>query len=138
MGNDGSHLLLEEVAESAEMKLQREQFDRNLAWLQAHASDVYSKHRGKCICVAGQELFVADTAREALAQAAAAHADDRALRPLHCQGTSALDLCRKSSMTSRARHRRRWGFNPGPANSRDAVSRGQRPRPRRGSQRPGK
>ena len=36
-----------------------------------------SKHRGKCICVAGEELFVADTAAEALAQATAAHPDDK-------------------------------------------------------------
>ncbi len=63
--------------ELAEARAQREQFDRNSAWLQAHAMEVYAKCRGKCICVAGEELFVADTARQALAQASAAHPDDK-------------------------------------------------------------
>ena len=57
--------------------MQREQFDRNAAWVQAHASDIYSKHRGQCICIAGEELFVAATAKEALALATAAHPDDK-------------------------------------------------------------
>jgi len=56
---------------------QREQFDRNSAWLQAHIPEVYEKHRGKCICIAGQELFVGDTARIAVSLATAAHPDDR-------------------------------------------------------------
>ena len=68
---------LTDAAELAEAQAQREQFDRNSAWLQAHASEIYSKYRGKCICIAGQELFVADTAREALAQATAAHPKDK-------------------------------------------------------------
>lgn len=73
-------IVMEEVtceAELAEARAQREQFDRNSAWLQAHASEVYSNHRGKCICVAGEELFVANTAGEAVAQAMAAHPDDK-------------------------------------------------------------
>jgi len=73
-------IVMEEVTdpvELAEARAQRGQFDRNSAWLEAHASEVYSKHRGKCICVAGEELFVADTAREALAKATAAHPDDK-------------------------------------------------------------
>ncbi len=45
--------------EAAAANRQREQFDRNSDWLQAHIPEVYSKHRGKCICIAGQELFVA-------------------------------------------------------------------------------
>jgi hypothetical protein len=61
----------------AETQALREQFARNSSWLQTHASEVYSKHRGKCICVAGGELFVADTAREALAQATTAHPHDK-------------------------------------------------------------
>lgn len=80
MTNPSSKIVMEEVtdpAELAEARAQREQFDRNSAWLQAHASEVYARHRGKCICVAGQELFVADTASEALAQATAAHPDDQ-------------------------------------------------------------
>lgn len=73
-------IVLEDVtdpAELAEARAQRKQFDRNSAWLQAHASDVYSKHRGMCICIAGEELFVADTASEAVAQATIAHPDDK-------------------------------------------------------------
>lgn len=80
MGTYRNAIVLEEIthsAESAEARLQREQFDRNSAWLQAHASEVYSKYRGKCICIAGGQVFVADSAKEALAQAAAAHPQDR-------------------------------------------------------------
>ena len=49
------------------------QFKRNSDWLQAHISEVYSQHRGKSICVAAQELFVADSAKEAIAQARLVH-----------------------------------------------------------------
>ncbi len=62
--------------ELAKARKQREQFDRNSVWLQANISDIYAKHRGKCICVAGQEVFVADSASAAIAQATAAHPDD--------------------------------------------------------------
>jgi len=80
MTNPSAKVILEESAnpvEVAEARSQREQFDQNSAWLQAHASEVYVKHRGKCICVAGKELFVADTASEALARATAAHPHDK-------------------------------------------------------------
>jgi hypothetical protein len=53
-----------------------EQADRNSAWLQAHVPEIYRQHRGKCICVAGQELFVADTVAEVTALAKAAHPED--------------------------------------------------------------
>lgn len=71
---------MEEVADPgslADARAQRDQFDRNSAWLQSHASEVYRKNRGKCICVAGEQLFIADTAAEALAQATAAHPNDK-------------------------------------------------------------
>ena len=80
MTNRTSKIIMEEVTDPVELekaRSQREQFDRNSAWLEAHASEVYQKHRGKCICIAGEELFVADTASEALAQATAAHPHDR-------------------------------------------------------------
>ena len=48
--------------EIAKIKAQRERFRKNSDWLQAHVAQVYAQHRGKCICVAGRELFVADTA----------------------------------------------------------------------------
>jgi len=53
-----------------------EQVDRNSAWLQAHVPEIYSQHRGKSICVAGEELFVADTPEEVFAKAKAAHPED--------------------------------------------------------------
>jgi hypothetical protein len=62
--------------EVVKARRRREQFDRNIAWLHAHGQGIYPRHRGKVICVAGQELFVADTAKEAVARAAAAHPDD--------------------------------------------------------------
>jgi hypothetical protein len=70
---------MEEVTdpeEVAKAQAQRERFDRNFAWLQAHASEVYTRYRGKCICIAGEELFVADTPTEAMAPARAAHPED--------------------------------------------------------------
>lgn len=62
--------------ELAKARKRREQFDRNSRWLQANIAEIYARHRGKCICVSGQEVFVADTAREAIAQATAAHPED--------------------------------------------------------------
>src|SRR6266849_713183 len=62
--------------ELAKADVQSERFRRNSDWLQAHVPQVYAQHRGKCICVAGQELFVADTAPEVIALAKKAHPDD--------------------------------------------------------------
>ena len=72
-------VVMEEVTDPEELanaRAQRERFDRNSAWLQAHATEVYTRYRGKCICIAAEELFVADTPEEALALAAAAHPED--------------------------------------------------------------
>ncbi len=63
-------------AEAAAAEKQRAQFDRNSAWLQAHIPEVYSQNRGKCICIAGQELFVSDSVEVAVAMATAAHPED--------------------------------------------------------------
>ena len=63
--------------ENARARRQDEQFSRNSAWLQAHIKEAYAdEHRGKCICIAGEELFVADAVEEAVAQARAAHPED--------------------------------------------------------------
>ncbi len=62
--------------ELAQARKQRKQFDRNSAWLQHNIASIYTQHRGKCICIAGQEVFVANTTMEAIAQATAAHPDD--------------------------------------------------------------
>ena len=79
MENKQIPLVMEEVADPEELakaRAQRERFDRNTAWLQTRAWEVYTRYRGKCICVAGEELFVADTPEEALALATAAHPED--------------------------------------------------------------
>ncbi len=58
--------------ENAKARELQRQFVGNVAWLEAHAAEVYA-HRGQHICIAGQELFVADSLDDFLAQAAAAH-----------------------------------------------------------------
>jgi hypothetical protein len=71
--------VLEELTDPVELakaRARRERFDRNAAWLQAHADEVYSQNRGKYICIAGEELFVADSSPEALALGRAAHPED--------------------------------------------------------------
>jgi hypothetical protein len=62
--------------ERARRDARRAQFDRNSAWFEAHAAEIGEKHRGKHICVAGEELFVADSAQAAWDLAKAAHPDD--------------------------------------------------------------
>jgi hypothetical protein len=72
-------LTMVEVTDPEEMartKARRERLRKNSDWLQAHVPAVYAQHRGKCVCVAGQELFVADTAPEVLAMARQAHPED--------------------------------------------------------------
>jgi hypothetical protein len=62
--------------ELAKSRVQDERFERNWQWFKAHAAEIYPRYRGKCLCIAGQELFVADTPKEAVALATAAHPDD--------------------------------------------------------------
>ena len=72
-------IVMEEITDPAilaEAEARRERFDRNFGWFQAHVDEIFSQYRGKCICIAGQELFVADTALKAIALARAAHPDD--------------------------------------------------------------
>jgi len=79
MKNQNGTVLMEQVADAnvlAKARKQRERFNRNALWLQAHVPAIYSRHRGKCICVAGEELFVADSAKAAIAMAVAAHPED--------------------------------------------------------------
>ena len=74
-----AQIVMEEVTDPVELakaRAQRQRFDHNAAWLQAHASEVYPYYRGKYICIAGEELFVADTPEEVLALAKAAHPED--------------------------------------------------------------
>jgi hypothetical protein len=65
-----------DVAELAKAQAQDERFERNWAWFEAHAADIYARYRGKCLCISGQELFAADTPEEVLALARSAHPDD--------------------------------------------------------------
>ena len=63
---------MEEISdpeELAQAQARHERFARNSAWLQRHATEIYTQYRGKCVCVAGEELFGADTPEEVLAQA---------------------------------------------------------------------
>ncbi len=72
-------IVMEEVTDPEELArahAQDERFDRNSAWLQAHVDQVYARHRGKCVVIAGEELFAADTPEEAWALATAAHPED--------------------------------------------------------------
>ena len=71
--------VVKEITDSNELakaRLQDERFEKNWNWFEAHATDIYARHRGKCLCVAGEELFVADTPEAVLALAAAAHPED--------------------------------------------------------------
>jgi len=72
-------ITMEEVTDPEELakaRAQRERFDRNFAWFKAHAGEIFTPCRGKCICIAGEELFVADTPDEVMALAQAAHPED--------------------------------------------------------------
>jgi hypothetical protein len=77
--NDTIPIVMTEMTDPVELAKARRrwaQADRNSAWLQAHVPEIYMQHRGKCICVASEELFVADTPEEAFRRAKAAHPDD--------------------------------------------------------------
>ena len=72
-------ITMEEVTGPVELQkaqAQDERFKRNWAWCAVHTTEVYTAHRGKCICVAVAELSVADTPEGALALALAAYPDD--------------------------------------------------------------
>lgn len=63
--------------ELADFRAQREQYDLNWKWFQARIVEMGRSIFGKYVCVANQEAFVADTVREAIDLATAAHPDDR-------------------------------------------------------------
>ena len=72
-------ITMEEVTDPEELakaRAQRERFDRNFAWFREHAAEIFARARGKCICIADEELFIADTPEEVMALAKAAHPDD--------------------------------------------------------------
>jgi len=72
-------ITMEEVTDPEELakaRAQRERFDRNFAWFREHAAEILARARRKCICIADEELFIADTPAEVMALAKAAHPDD--------------------------------------------------------------
>ncbi len=72
-------VIMEEVTDPEELAKARvgwAQFDRNWAWFQAHVPEIYGQYRGKCICIAGEEIFAADTPEEVIALGTAAHPED--------------------------------------------------------------
>jgi hypothetical protein len=82
MADEEYRIQIEEVTnpeELARARIQDARFERNWNWFDAHAPEIYKTHRGKCLCIAGEELFVADTPEEALAMARAAHPEDDGL-----------------------------------------------------------
>jgi hypothetical protein len=75
-----SPFILEEVTDPvaiAQHRQRREQAQLNIDWLQAHWPDLLPQTLGKFLAVAGQEAFIANTPREAIALAQAAHPDDK-------------------------------------------------------------
>ena len=74
-------IVIEEVTDPEELaraRAQDERFERNLRWFTRHAAEIYAAYRGRCVCVAGQELFVADSPQDAVAFARASHPEDDA------------------------------------------------------------
>lgn len=67
----------ESPEEAARRKADDEAFLRNEAWMKAHWEELWPQARGKVLVVAGEEAFIADTIEEALAQAWAAHPEER-------------------------------------------------------------
>lgn len=63
--------------ELAQARAQREQFERNARWFDTCAEKYYDENRGKHICIAGQEVFAADSVEEAVRQARTAHPEDK-------------------------------------------------------------
>jgi hypothetical protein len=79
MADQQPSIVMEEVTDPEELsrgRAWRARADRNAVWLQMHAAEIYPRHRGKFICIAGEELFVADTPGEVLRLARAAHPED--------------------------------------------------------------
>lgn len=79
MPNPEYSMTMEEVTDPEELaksQAWRASADRNAMWLQAHAAEVYPRFRGKFVCIAGEELFVADSPTEVLQLARSAHPED--------------------------------------------------------------
>ncbi len=62
--------------ELAAFRAQGDRAKRNADWIDAHGAEVFAPNRGRYVCIAGCELFVADTVHAAVALAKAAHPED--------------------------------------------------------------
>ena len=69
--------------ELAVFQAQHERAERNADWVNAHGAEVFAPNRGKHVCIAGCELFVADTVQAAVALGKAAHPEDDGLLLLY-------------------------------------------------------
>ena len=77
----------------AEAAARHAMFERNWEWLESNAAEVHT-HRGKFVCIAGQELFVGDSVDQVLRAATAAHPEDhRALYPVYPSPKHTANLC---------------------------------------------
>jgi hypothetical protein len=82
MSNEAKTITMEIVTDPVVLAQAREQdarFALNWKWFEAHAMEIYRTHRGKCLAIAGQELFVGDTPDEAINLARSAHPHDNGL-----------------------------------------------------------
>lgn len=62
--------------ELLQLLAKRQRLQRNAEWLNRHADEVYTQHRGDFICIANEQVFAAASAEEALSQARRAHPED--------------------------------------------------------------
>lgn len=109
MADQQPSIIMEEVTDPEELarsQAWRARADRNAAWLQAHAAEIYPHYRGKFVCIAGEELFVGDTASEVLALARAAHPKDDAffLRYIPRDKVARIYADRRRMVRLRRRH----------------------------------
>ena len=52
--------------EQARARVQGKRFDQNWAWFKSQIPALYEANRGKMLCIAGSEVFCADTVEEAV------------------------------------------------------------------------
>lgn len=68
--------IVEDPTQCAEHTRIRDIFQRNYEWYRRHQEQIAGINVGQCVCIAGQTLFVAPTAREVLDLARQAHPEE--------------------------------------------------------------
>ena len=74
-----TNVVIEEIEDPevvARLHAQDEKYSRNLAVFKDQAAELFVRHRGQIVVVAGEELHIADTAVDAWAWARETHPDD--------------------------------------------------------------